>query len=268
MNLTRILTAIHGEPWMITPRAHAAVASLVQRKLEGQALDLEDFVVRRPAASVDRDGIGHVYMSGVLGRRLSNVEKTCGACDYDDLADEMRQMAGRADALILHADSPGGMATGNAEAAAAFAALGIPTMVHIDGMAASAAYMIAAGADLIVASPSASVGSIGVLIPWVDKSARWQAFGLDYRPIISEGADLKGAGYGPSLTDDQIEHLQQEVDDLGQAFRAHIETNRAVDPEVFRAGSYRGERALAMGLIDAVGTEDEAREALLLRLRG
>ena len=268
MNLTRILSAIHGEPWMITPQAHAAVASLVQRKIEGKALDLADFVVKRPEASVDRDGIGHVYMSGVLGRRLSNIEKTCGACDYDDIASELRQVAASADAVMLHVDSPGGMASGNQEAAMAFAALTVPTMVYVDGMAASAAYMISAGADLIVASPSATVGSIGVLIPWVDESERWQAFGIDYRPIISAGADLKGAGYGPSLTEAQIEHLQQDVDDLGEAFRGHVSASRNVDDEVFRAGSYRGERALSLGLVDAIGSEDEARQALLARLRG
>jgi ClpP class serine protease len=266
----RILSILRGEPWLITPEAHRAIVQLVESKLAGeQMLDLGDFVNQRQAATVDRDGIGHVYMEGALGRRLTGIEKSCGACDYADLTDELHAIATQSRAIMLHSDTPGGMASGNYEIAQIVAnGLGVPVMAYVDGMMASAGYMIGAGADMIVASPSASVGSIGVLIPWVDEDQMWQALGMTWNPIVATGADLKDAGHGPNLTADQRQHLQESVDYLATQFRDHVTNNRAVDPEVFRAGSYRGERALELGLIDAIGTEEEARQLLISRLNG
>jgi signal peptide peptidase SppA len=264
-----LLSIIHGQPWLITPESHRAIVDLVGRKLSGeQMVGLSDFVTERPEMSIDRDGIAHVHMQGVLGRRLTNIEKTCGACDYADLSSELARAESQARAVMIHSDTPGGMASGNYEVAAMVEALSIPSMVYANGMMASAGYMIGVGADAIVASPSASVGSIGVLIPWVDEDQMWQALGVRYNPIVATGADLKDAGHGPSLTADQRQHLQESVDYLAAQFRDHVASNRSVDDEVYRAGSYRGEQALALGLVDALGTEEEARQLLLSRVNG
>jgi hypothetical protein len=95
----------------------------------------------------------------------------------------------------------------------------------------------------------------------------WEVGGLKYDPFINEGADLKGAGAGPSLTDTQKKHLQEAVDHVGKNFQQFISTSRKVDPVVFRAGTYFGDQAQEVGLIDGVGSYDDAYNALLTRVK-
>lgn len=259
----RILSEVYGRPWLITPQGHHAIQRLVEQHSNGEPVAfLDDFMPERRENYTDRDGIAHVHMDGVLGRRLSAIEKSCGACDYDDLAQAITD-ASSARGLLLHIDSPGGMVSGNREVADAFAAYDKPKVVHAEGLAASAAYLIAAAGDMIVASPSASIGSIGVIIPWVDSEGLWESAGIAYNPIIATGADLKGAGFGPTLSDEQREHMQDEVDQIAADFRAHVLAYRDVDDEVFRAGTYFGETAIDLGLIDAIGSAEDARQLLL-----
>jgi ClpP class serine protease len=57
--------------------------------------------------------------------------------------------------------------------------------------------------------------------------------------------------------------LQDSIDEAGTAFKNHVLSNReGIDPEVFKAGWYKGERALELGLIDKVGTIEDAKEIL------
>ena len=75
---------------------------------------------------------------------------------------------------------------------------------------------MASGADYIVCTNSALIGSIGVIAPWVDESMMYSLIGLKFEPITNEGADLKSTGHGPSLTPQQREYLQGQVNDLAR----------------------------------------------------
>jgi hypothetical protein len=118
-----------------------------------------------------------------------------------------------------------------------------------------------------VASSSSDVGSIGVILPWVDKSKVWEVEGLKYDPLINEGADLKAAGSGPSLTDVQKRYLQESVNYVGEKFQQFVNDHREVKPIVFRAGTYFGDQAVKIGLVDGVGSYDDAYKALLTRVK-
>ncbi len=118
----------------------------------------------------------------------------------------------------------------------------------------------------MVASPSALVGSIGTILPWIDKSKMWSLNGIEFDPIVNDGADLKGMMHGPSLTDDQRDFLQQHVNDLASQFQQHVSDFRELDDEVWRAGVYIGERAAGINLVDDIGGESLARDFLLSQL--
>ena len=130
---------------------------------------------------------------------------------------------------------------------------------------ASAAYYLAAGADAIVASPSAEVGSIGVYIPWMDYSQQLAAEGLKADPIVNKEGDLKALGFTGSLSAEQRAYLQTRVDDDFADFKAHVLKHRDVSPEAMRGQTLSGKQALATNLIDAEGDEADAR-ALLTKL--
>lgn len=256
--MRRIIEALHHQPWFATVGVYDSVKTLVHSKLEGKtpmALDgMSDLFVQRAALKAEPGETAIIDISGVLGRRFSNLEKTCGACDYGDILSDIAQARNQGvSSYLFHIDSGGGMATGCAEVASAIAALEVPTMAYIDGMGCSAAYYLASACDLVAASQSAAVGSIGAILPWIDSSKLMEFAGLDPQPITNEGADYKEIGFKPSLSEEQRAHLQTEVNDMGRMFKEFVLAKRPdIDQEVFRAGTYFGQRALDLGLIDLI----------------
>jgi ClpP class serine protease len=218
---------------------------------------------------VDSNGIANIPIRGVLGQRLSSLEKICGGTDYLDIQKASREALDRgARGMLFQIDSSGGMVRGCSDLAHHIKGLPIPTMAYTDSRCNSAAYWLASACNQVMASQSSDVGSIGVILPWVDMTKVWEVGGLQYAPFVNAGADLKGAGAGPSLTDSQKEHLQEAVDHVGKNFQQFISDNRAgIKSVVFRAGTYFGDQAKEVGLIDDVGTYDDAYKALLTRVK-
>lgn len=282
--IPRILEKVYHEPWLITVGGYESIHILIQNKLEG--IKPEDWIVERmlkveggaavgeptppPAPPVpwkiDGDGVGHVHVSGVMGQRLSMLEKICGGVDYLDIQRSTESVLDRGAKAVMYAmDSPGGMVTGCQDLARYIKGLPVPTMAYTDSKCNSAAYWLASACNEIGASESATVGSIGVILPWVDKGKVWEVSGLKYEPFTNIGADLKGAGAGPTLSESQRKYLQESVNFVGEQFQNFVSSNRKVAPVVYRAGSYFGKQAQDAGLLDMVGTYGEARNRLLTR---
>jgi len=107
------------------------------------------------------------------------------------------------------------------------------------------------------------VGNIGTVLSWIDDSALMAAMGLSQEVITNDQADLKGTFRDSPMTAEQREFLQEEVNAMGDQFKHHVESQRQVDPEVFRAGWYSGDRAQSLGLIDAISSYDYAHATIL-----
>ena len=155
------------------------------------------------------------------------------------------------------------------DAAARLAALDVPLVVHTPGMLCSAAYWLASGADAILGATSAEVGSIGVYCPMVDVRGMYEAFGISVE--LAKTGELKGMGFpGTAWTDAQKAHMQQIVEDIFGGFTAAVRAGRpGVPDEAMTGGSYMARRAAGLGLVDDVGTLQDARElaATLARVR-
>jgi protease-4 len=166
-----------------------------------------------------------------------------------------------ADGILFKIDSPGGYCAGGDECAKIISECGIPKVAFTE-QACSMAYYLASGCDIIVSTRTSLNGNIGVIMPWVDSSKLWELNGLEFDAITNEGADLKSAFHGPSITKEQRAFAQEQANILGKMFRDHVEAHRVVCDEVWRAGWYFGERAVELGLIDQVGREEDAVMAL------
>lgn len=274
MRFQRILEELYFRPSYITASGWNAVHAVVRsRMLEPLAASdrpedwFSEMVVTRSEYRLDQNGIAHVELTGPIGKRLSALERACGATGIEELRADFEMAAQGSRGLFLKIDSPGGTVTGTPENAQILADLEIPVVVYTEDTMASAAYFIGAGADEIWCAGSADVGSIGVIIPWVDKAGAWEEMGVEYNPIISTGSDLKGMGFGPVLTAAQREFLQADVDRARTAFVEHVLRYRAVDDSAMRGQCVDGEMALQLGLVDAIGSQAEAYEALLRRVR-
>jgi signal peptide peptidase SppA len=217
-----------------------------------------------PKPYVTADGIGVIPVYGVIGKGLTPIEKMMGAADVDELSAAVDAFAMNPDVtrIALQVSSPGGTVTGIEELANKVRNLEKPTMAYTDTEMASAAYWVASAADRVVASPSATVGSVGVYMAVPDMSKLYESQGVRMVVIKSAGSPLKGAGIeGTSLSEEQMAELQSSVDSMYEDFKVAIRHKRKmVADSALRGQVFSGKQAAAQGLV--TGLADSFSEAL------
>ena len=260
-------------PWLITSAGYAAIEKVLESKL-GQTAQIADLNCLEQSNNgtnglLNSNGsVAEVTVSGILGQRLSMLERICGGCDYQDVSAVVDEIEAnpQIEGVLFVFDSPGGMAMGCPECAEQIARLNIPKVGFSDSMMTSGAYYLASSLDYLVSTKSADVGSIGVIVPWVDKSRLWDRMGLEFDPIFSQGDSLKPTMYGPSLSEEQRRFLQARVNQVAQDFQGFVSRYRTLDFGELKAGSYSGEAALSRNLVDRVGTIKDAHDELVRRI--
>ena len=175
-------------------------------------------------------------------------------------------------AIVFHIDSPGGFVQGVAETAEilAEATRAKPTIAQTSTQMASAAFWLGAAANLIYATPSATVGSIGVFTTHFDVQGWMDEMGV--RLEVYKSGENKAAGIGgTSLTKSQKALIQADIDSIGAEFRAFVSAHRRwIKPEAMdgRAVSAKASMAAGMGLVDSFADLQAAiRDAATLATR-
>lgn len=208
------------------------------------------------------DGVGIVPIVGVIGKGLSPLEKMMGAVDVNDVSAAIDAFASNPDVekVALQISSPGGTVTGVEELANKVRNLSKPTLAYTDSEMASAAYWIGSAADRVVASPSSTVGSIGVYmaIPDYSEAAKMQGIKM----VVIKSGKFKGAGIeGTSLDEDQMGNLQASVDTIHGEFKEAVNMKRKmVKAEAMEGQTFSGKQAAAQGLV--TGLADSFNDAL------
>ncbi len=264
--MTQLLHALYHQSWLITPEAHAAMR---------RAARACDFFNDPPAEPPDsdllqiEDGIGIVAISGVLMKRPDIFSRVLlGATDMDEITEAIGEAGERPDvqAVLLDIDSPGGTVNGTPELAAVVAMLSKAKYVYAfsDGQMCSAAYWIASQADVIYATPSARVGSIGVLLPMLDESEAFKEAGLKME--VFAAGKYKSVGVpGVSLTDEQRTWLQSSIDEINADFQAAVlARGRAIEASSMEGQDFSGPKAFANALTSGVVTD---RATVLNKMR-
>lgn len=162
--------------------------------------------------------------------------------------------------IVFRWDSPGGLVDMVPEFAdEVFAARGQKPILSVaDTMIASAALWIAAQADLIYASASAQVGSVGAYLLHEDISGMLEQLGVKLTFITHGEHKVDGNPYEP-LTPEVEADLQKEIDEIGGWFDTAMARARGVTKQVvldtFGQGKvFSGKKAIAIGLADKAGT--------------
>src|SRR5271165_3431655 len=182
------------------------------------------------------------------------------------LIDALHDVATDASAagLIVAIDSPGGSVAGGEALHDAIQAVATvkPVVAVMGGTAASAGYMVAVPAARIFARQSTITGSIGVLLQTGDVSGLLKMLGIAADPIVS-GPLKDQPSYVKPLSPEGREVLQALVMDMYDQFVTMVAAGRHMDPDRVRqladGRAYTGRQALALGLVDAIGGEPEAR---------
>jgi protease-4 len=135
-----------------------------------------------------------------------------------------------------------------------------PVVVSMGDMAASAAYYVSSHADLIYASPDTITGSIGTVWIFYDISDYLDEEGVSVDVVKSGSKKDMTSGYR-SLSDDERAYAEGIVNESFEAFIEDVVTQRDVARDLLEdARVFRGEEALAIGLVDELGNLYDAIE--------
>lgn len=176
-------------------------------------------------------------------------------------------------AIILHINSPGGGAAASQEIY--HEVLRVRKEKHkkviasVESVGASGAYYIASACDRIYANEASVVGSIGVIMEWMNYGdlLKWAKL----KNIAITAGELKDAG-DPSrdLTPKEQAYFQSLVDNMYSQFVHDVAAARNTTDEKIKPLAtgqvWTGKQSLSLGLIDRVGgfrtaLMDTAREA-------
>jgi protease-4 len=268
MKFAHLLTAFYFQPWAIRPDAHMLLgrklhdylqarngkmtrADLLGDEDEDQDNGDGDDTGARPAPE-SAMGVMLIRVHGIIGRHLGWLEMMCGGYDLDWLNADLDALEADTSihTVIFDFNTPGGQTSGVAEAAARIAALGVNTIAYTDGECCSAGYYLASACDEILASPSATVGCIGVYIAGVDSSRAWEQEGLKLK-LFRDGK-FKALGMdGKEWTADEDAFLQARTDKVSAQFKGFVLAQRPfVSADTMQGQWFDGDDAEDNGLVD------------------
>jgi signal peptide peptidase SppA len=256
---------IQHREWLIQPEALQSMAA----SLRG-LVDRGGFLPKQAAESQllsIEDGIGVVAIEGPILRKPDLFARIFfGATSSEDIGEALREAGERDDikAVFLNIDSPGGTVAGTPELAAAVKALNgsKPVYAFSSGLMCSAAYWIASQARAIYATPSAQVGSIGVVQAVIDNSAALDKAGIKVE-VFSVGKYKAMGAPGTPLTDDQRELIQSNLAEIAAEFHdAVLSRGRAIPAEAMEGQTFSGKQAQRHNLAGMVPDRADAMRRL------
>jgi protease-4 len=177
-------------------------------------------------------------------------------------------------AIIVELNSPGGAITPSDEIYMALMRFRESrddriVVVHMQDLAASGAYYIAAAGDWIMAEPTTVVGSIGVIMQALNWKQLADKIGVSSTTIKSgENKDLLNPF--ETVKEEQVLLLQELIDDMYERFLNLVAESRELDPTQLRELAdgrvLTANEALEEQLIDEIGYWDDVvdQTAILL----
>ena len=202
---------------------------------------------------LERDYVARLVVEGIIAEDLDRDEALAR------IAEDRR-----AKALVVRINSPGGTVVGGE---ALYRQLRLmsevkPVVAVMGEVATSAAYLAALGTDHIIARQGTVTGSIGVLLQTANITGLLDSIGIETELVKS--APLK-AQPNPleDLSPEAREAIEQVVQDMFAMFVAIVQERREFTREqaldVADGRVFTGRQAIENGLIDAIGSEIDAR---------
>jgi signal peptide peptidase SppA len=206
------------------------------------------------------DGAAIIAMGGVMTNRATAYDDYFGVTSCESLGAKLRAAMADAkvDRIVLDVDSPGGEAAGAMELAATVRAAARikPVVALANSLMASAAYAVGAGASEVVVTPSAMVGSIGVVWAHMDYSRLLVSAGV--KPTLLTAGDFKKDGNSlEPLAPDARARIEKMINAYYELFVESVGVHRprlgASGARRTQAGVFVGRHAIDAGLADRVG---------------
>jgi protease IV len=169
----------------------------------------------------------------------------------------------KAEAVILHINSPGGTTAGSEQLYDALVRLKAkkPLVVVVEGLAASGGYITAIAADHIIAKQTSLVGSIGVLFQIPNFAELMKTVGVKMEEVKSSPLKAAPNGFEPTSPEARAA-LDALVKDSYAWFRGLVKERRGMDDALLEKVAdgrvFTGRQAVELKLIDQLGDEKTA----------
>lgn len=277
---THVLKLVGSTAWAIRPEMLAIIVDVLAFRARGGRFSAEEIAerigsVRRAPTPAGPKGIAVLALEGVMIPKADAFGEMSGGTSVQSFRQNFRSAVDSPDVsgIVLNVDSPGGMVDQVPEMAAEIrAARGAKPIVAVANTeAASAAYWLASQADQIIASPSARLGSIGVVSAHEDESAKQAQQGIQ-TTLVSAGKYKTESNPFAPLSEEGRAHLQSMVDAFYTMFVNDVAAGRGVSADAVRNGYGEGRvlnaaDAVKAGLADGVGTLEQVVGNMLAEQR-
>lgn len=167
-------------------------------------------------------------------------------------------------AVVLRVDSPGGSATASEIIFDATRRVKAkkPFVVSMGDVAGSGGYYVACAADTVFADASTITGSIGVVGGKMVTTGMWNKIGINFKEYKrGENAGLLSSS--DIWTPGERQRMQGWMDEIYGVFKGHVvairgsKLKKPID-ELAGGRVYTGAQALELGLVDKIGTLEDA----------
>ena len=226
---------------------------------------MELFSGRKQAAPLGKNRrIAVVHVTGEIREGKSTDDLVMGgSAGSETIVKAIREAAAddKVAAIVLRIDSPGGSALASdliwreAERAKK------PVVASLSDVAASGGYYIAVAADRIVAAPGTLTGSIGVVGGKVAVGGALEKVGV-HTDVVSKGKNAGWLSMTEKFTAGEREAFLGTMKDVYRLFTGKVAAGRKLDQATVESLAegrvYTGRQALEAGLVDRLGTLDDA----------
>lgn len=167
-------------------------------------------------------------------------------------------------ALLLRIDSPGGTVGDSQEIYNALVRLRdkVKIVASFGNISASGGVYIGMGAEHIMANPGTITGSIGVILRGNNLERLLDKVGVSFK-VIKSGPYKDILAFDRELTGPEQSILQELIDVSYGQFVKTVAAARKLSEETVKGFAdgriFTGEQALHLGVVDRLGTEEDAR---------
>jgi protease-4 len=166
-------------------------------------------------------------------------------------------------AVVLFINSPGGGVAASQALHRAVLDLRVekPVVAYMASVAASGGYYVACAADSIVATEGTLTGSIGVIAAFLRTEELYHKIGLDVT-VIKSGKYKDVGSPHRKMTESEKAYLGRLLDDVYEQFISAVAESRGLPldrvAELAEGRLYTGEEAMEVGLVDRLGSYEDA----------
>lgn len=257
-----ILSKLNGEVWAITANGHKAFSELASMDFEIRETEYESTKVE--------NGIMYIDVIGTIVPSCPAwLMEYINVASCEVITAQLKSASMRPDVkgVLMTYDTMGGYTVGLPDMADMIAEFDKPMIGYVAGSCASAGYWMACSQEIFASRESIN-GSIGVYLNMTDSSKYFEMMGL--KKILVTTGEFKGQGSdGIPIEASFIEHVKNDIiSPVADLFFNHVQTHRALDETLLDGRAFRGIQSQALGLIDSVGTIDDALDKLTLLIQG